>query len=285
MCVFWCCFLGVSLLFSGGRTRHRLVWEVEAAPSGDGRPGEGRGVAAGRCEGWPALNCRQRCVHFCVCVCVCVCVSLCVCVCVGVFVCLGAEVNVTDCDGRTPLHYASLSNRPATVKRLIGAGVCSGSARADVTVHSLLILRVVSPSGADLEARNSNGRTALHRASIADAADAAAVLLEAGENSNRLAVPRIANLSHPPAVVCLSFCRSVSLSPPLPVSLAGADPDAREKDGSTALHWAADKNNVAVMRVLLKHGAAVCVAVPRIPRHLTLSSNKPCFAQAPSTTL
>jgi ankyrin repeat protein len=99
---------------------------------------------------------------------------------------LGVDPGLTDGDGRAPLHVVSL---PEAVWSLVGAG-------------------------ADIEARDGRGATALHAAT---------------------------RRSHGGVVVALLD--------------AGAAIDARDSAGDTPLHGATERNDIPMLELLLRRGA------------------------------
>ena len=135
-----------------------------------------------------------------------------------------ADVNATEADGATALHWASYKDDLET---------------AD------LLLR----SGAKVNAANDLGVTALWNASQNGSAAMARRLLQAGANPNaallRGETPvMVAARSGYPEVVEILLNKD-------------ADPNARGARGQTALMWAVSQRHPDVVKVLLGHGANV----------------------------
>jgi uncharacterized protein len=133
------------------------------------------------------------------------------------------DVNRTEADGTTALHWAVHHGDVDVVERLIAAG-----ARVDVTndygasplseaavTGSAAIFAALLGGGANADAANAEGQTALMVVARSSNVDAAKVLLEHGANAN-----------------------------------------AREtRKGQTALMWAAAQSQPAMVELLLAHGA------------------------------
>src|SRR3954471_19108918 len=103
----------------------------------------------------------------------------------------------------------------------------------------------------------SNGWTPLHYAAFNDNADAAAALLDAGAEGNARAKNKFDNT--PLQVSLLTSSRRVAR-----VLLArGADVNARQAEGVTALHEAAQSGDLEIIRMLLAAGADPKAASPK----------------------
>lgn len=118
----------------------------------------------------------------------------------------------------------------------------------------------------NLDARNANGETPLHRAVEKGMKELARALIAAGSSLRARSksgetVLHIAALHGDPAMTSLLVEK-------------GADPKARNDDGESALHWAALSGNVLVGKVLLEHGAD--------PNLADLRGNRPLHAAADS---
>jgi ankyrin repeat protein len=133
----------------------------------------------------------------------------------------GANVNASDGDGTTALHWASY--------------------RDDLDSADLLIR-----AGANVNATNDLGATPLWTASQNASAVMVARLLEAGAN------PNLALLAgETPLMVA---ARSGGTAVVQQLLEKGADPNARGARGQTALMWAAAQQHPDVVKVLLAHG-------------------------------
>ncbi len=142
------------------------------------------------------------------------------------------------------------------------------------------VLRTLLTSGADVNATQVDGTTALHWAAYHDDADTAALLVKGGANvnvTNRYGVPplALASTNGNAAVVKLLLeagadanatmkggetvlmmaARSGNVDAVKALLVRGARHDARERSGQTALMWAAAEGHAAVVRTLLEAGA------------------------------
>jgi len=136
-----------------------------------------------------------------------------------------ADVNATQADGTTALHWAAYHADPATTRKLVAAGA--------------------NPS-----LRTDTGMTPLELACEAGSAEVVKLLLGAGADANLA-------LSHGETPLMMA-ARTGSV-PVLKELLAhGAKVDARETlRGTTALMWAAANSNVEAVRLLIANGADV----------------------------
>ena len=169
----------------------------------------------------------------------------------------GADLNTVNDHGRKLLHAAASNEHPAVVKQLLAPGLdMNARDNAGVTpLHlaasnsgwleyrgwflgrspmpvfpvddSHAVIQGLLGAGADVEARDDEGRTLLHRA--------------ARDNPN----PRVLR----------------------PLLGAGADLEARNEVGGTPLHRAASKLNPALLRLLLTTGAPEPSAGETAPPH------------------
>jgi uncharacterized protein len=142
------------------------------------------------------------------------------------------------------------------------------------------VLRTLLTSGADVNATQVDGTTALHWAAYHDDADTAALLVKGGANvnaMNRYGVPplALASTNGNAAVVKLLLeagadanatmkggetvlmlaARSGNVDAVKALLVRGARHDARERSGQTALMWAAAEGHAPVVRTLLEAGA------------------------------
>ena len=118
----------------------------------------------------------------------------------------------------------------------------------------------------NLDARNPNGETPLHRAVEKGMKEIVRQLVAAGSNlrartKSGETVLHLAALSVDPSITALLL-------------EAGADSKARNDDGESALHWAALSGHVLVGRLLMEHGAD--------PNLADLRGNRPLHAAADS---
>jgi len=122
--------------------------------------------------------------------------------------------------------------------------VADAAMRGDATEVTTLLR-----AGADVNAAQGDGMTALHWAAELDDAGMTEVLLSAGANPG--AVTRLGSYT------ALHVASRAGASGAARALLAGgADPEARTSTGgATPLHFAAGAGDVAVVSVLLEHGA------------------------------
>ena len=137
----------------------------------------------------------------------------------------GADANLAQNDGTTPLHWAVYQIDPDLVEALLA-------------------------KGANPDARNLFGSTPLAEAVSAGNAAVVTMLLEAGADANA------ANLDGETALMLAARAGSVEIAEQLLEH--GADVNAREgwRD-QTALMWAADGANAPLTQLLIAHGADV----------------------------
>jgi uncharacterized protein len=134
-----------------------------------------------------------------------------------------ADVNASQADGATALHWAVYRNDLALAKLLIEAG-------------------------ANVKAANRDGATPLSLAATAGSAELIATLISAGADPNeklpfgKTALMLAARNGNPAALTVLLE--------------HGADANAKEDlRGTTPLMWAADEGHSAAVKVLIDHGA------------------------------
>jgi ankyrin repeat protein len=159
-----------------------------------------------------------------------------------------ADVNATEADGTTALHWASY--------------------RDDVESAALLIR-----AGAKVDAATDLGVTPLWNASLNGSEAMVRTLLEAGANPNAALL-----LGETPVMVA-----SRSGTPIVVEQLIakGANVNARAARGQTALMWAVAQKHPDVVKVLLAHGAdvqarsEVWTEVMAVPPHGYLDYNRP----------
>lgn len=145
-----------------------------------------------------------------------------------------AGVNIKDIKGRTPLHYATRRGHGTVIKVLISVSTCNvnepdndqttplimAALQGNADICETLIFR-----GADIEKRDINDMTALMWASAEGHTQVAKVLLKSAQRhgpENEIAYIR-----------------------------------APDKEGNTALHLAVQNGSLAVVNLLLSHGADV----------------------------
>lgn len=159
----------------------------------------------------------------------------------------GANVNATQADGATALHWASY--------------------RDDLESADLLIR-----SGANVNARNDLGATPLWAACQNGSESMVGRLLTAGANPNAALL-----LGETPVMVA---ARSGSPAVVELLAAQGADVNARAARGQTALMWAVAQKHPEVVKVLLANGADIharsdsWTEVMAVPPHGYLEYNR-----------
>lgn len=105
----------------------------------------------------------------------------------------GAEVNATQGDGSTALHWAAYNDDLEMVKMLLAAGAKVKATTREGAITPLIMacvngdapmIEALLKSGADPHTTKANGTTALMLASASGSADAVRVLLERGADAN-----------------------------------------------------------------------------------------------------
>src|SRR5262245_33884249 len=159
----------------------------------------------------------------------------------------GANVNATETDGTTALHWASY--------------------RDDLESADLLLR-----AGANVNARNDLGATPLWAASQNGSEPMVRRLLAAGANPNAKLL-----LGETPLMLASRVGNPAIVEQLL---VKGADANARAARGQTALMWAVAQKHPEVVKVLLAHGADVHVRsnvwtdVMAVPPHGYLDYNR-----------
>lgn len=138
---------------------------------------------------------------------------------------LQTDINASDADGNTVLSWAARS--------------CNATA-----------VRALLKRGAELHQASRFGSTALHYAASARSPDCIRPLLEAGANPN---VRNTCLLETPVHVAALRHNDPERFLAPL--LEYGADANARDHEGSSALAFAVQANHAQSLKFLLDHGA------------------------------
>jgi ankyrin repeat protein len=136
----------------------------------------------------------------------------------------GADVNATQVDGMTALHWAVYNDDVATARMLVRAGAKVNAANR----YSVPPLSLAA----------TNGNADLVKLLLEAGADAKATL--PGGETVLMTAARVGNVDAVKSLLARS-----------------ADPNAREESGQTALMWAAVEGHPAVVRALIDRGADV----------------------------
>ena len=179
----------------------------------------------------------------------------------------GVDVNAQQKDGWTSLHRAAYEGRVEVAQVLLdhGANATLETTNGETALHivsrgkydsqeqSVSIARLLLERGVDVNARDKDSWTSLHRGVYEGRVEVAQVLLDHGANAT------LETKSGETALHIVS--RGKYDSPEQGVSIArlllerGVDVNAQRKDGLTSLHRAAFEGRVEVAQVLLDHGA------------------------------
>jgi cytohesin len=193
----------------------------------------------------------------------------------------GADPNVKDLDGHTPLHYAAEQCRADIAELLLKHGA-DPNARDDhgktplhraVAVGCVEVAELLLSRGADPNVRDKDGYTPLLNLAggLRESVDLAAVLLARGANPNvvdyhgRTPLFHAAERFHKDLFYLLlgrgarATLREAALIGDVYLAeellKQGADPYERDADGRTPLHYALERCHVEVAELLLRHGA------------------------------
>ena len=214
----------------------------------------------------------------------------------------GADIEAKDDGGRSALHLAAINaDNPALLQTLLDRGANPNAVdRANASVAENLLFAAPSraaaalarlkASGADLERRDRDGNTMLHRVALQGDETMLRALLSNGVDVNAqnermtrdiaayTASPSIVDqtLYHPQSALTegetatpLHLVAALGIAPHLVKVLAeyGADIEAQNAVGCTPVDWAAVySNSPAMIKALMAEGAEInCDAPPRVP--------------------
>jgi ankyrin repeat protein len=169
----------------------------------------------------------------------------------------GADPNVKDEDGNTPLHLAIKANHLQIARLLVerGADVNARNKRGKTPLHIAAersneeAVALLVEKGADVNAKDESMLTPLHVAVDQGSLAIAQLLLEKGADVNARNLwgktPLHYAARHPHAGIAALLIER------------GADVNARSNNGWTPLHIAAGNGNLEVVQLLVEKGADV----------------------------
>lgn len=162
---------------------------------------------------------------------------------------LGADVNITDNDGYTPLLVASQFGHSKLVQKLLakGADVRARSKEGNSVLHltwgtNAATVSVLIAAGAELNAQTKDGMTPLSVSAHHGTTDVVRELLRhkpdvnLADKEGMTALMEAARKGHADVVRLLLA--------------AGADKNLRDKSGKTALDWALRSKRVSAIKLL-----------------------------------
>ena len=132
---------------------------------------------------------------------------------------MGADANLANDEGATPLHLAAKYRRPEIAASLITAGAL-------------------------VNKQDKLGRSPLHSAVASDARDVLQILL----STRNVNIDIQSHDGSTPLMMCVTHINNELLRDLLQVH---ASVDLADKQGCTALHWAASVNNVVALQALI----------------------------------
>lgn len=208
----------------------------------------------------------------------------------------GAKLSSRDKSGRTTFHYAFVQQScyPALIDLLLNAGDKSimnlGDDNGQTALHYAAQMgntngiQILTDNGVDAEPMDNYGFTPLLWAVVAGKAETTEKLLSLGAGNPNSASPDgksalawAAGLSHIRIAQMLvergaNVLRSLKGPMMMPLDEAaaagnyfisqlllgkGANPNSRDRDGWSAIHWAAEEGHMEVVRLLLESGASI----------------------------
>ena len=205
----------------------------------------------------------------------------------------GADPQVRDTKGETPLYWAVRSGHTGVIEALLAAGadLKAQGVYGDTPLHfaardcwNSAVIQTLLAAGADPKVRDRNGHTPLHWAAKNESPVMIEVLLTAGAdlkaqgsygdtplhwaagNENPKVIEALltagadAEAQNEDGYKPLHVAAGSNENPAVIKALlaAGADPKVRDANGATPLHWAGGSNeNPAVIKALLAAGADV----------------------------
>ncbi len=183
-----------------------------------------------------------------------------------------SDVNATEPDGFTALHWAAQRNNLEIADLLLTAGAKANAAnRYKITPLSLAATNGSAPmiegllkAGVDANSTSEEGQTALMTASLTGNVDAIKVLLSHGANVN-VTEPRLGQTA-------LMWAASEGRTAAVAMLMEfGAEVKAKSKGGFTPLLFAVRNGHIETAKVLLDHGANVNDVAPDTTNALNMA--------------
>ncbi|EAY20433.1 ankyrin repeat protein, putative [Trichomonas vaginalis G3] len=173
------------------------------------------------------------------------------------FLSVGANINETDEEGRTALHYAVRNNYEETTKFLIshGANINEKDSFGNTVllyaaefqykeIAELLIL-----NGANIKEKNRYGQSALCFTVAYNTKEIVELLISLGANINE---------KYEDGFTALCFATIYGNKETLELLIShGANINEKDNFGRTALHFAAENNRKDIVELLISHGANI----------------------------
>ncbi|KAJ4347997.1 uncharacterized protein N0V89_009369 [Didymosphaeria variabile] len=172
----------------------------------------------------------------------------------------GANLNVKDKDRKTPLHLAAEAGRLRAVEVLCNASGISldlsdSNGRTALHLASLKkkapVVKLLSDKGAKIDRKDSKKRTAFLDAADVGSTELLKTLQECGANINQQTLTHKWSALH----MCASYGHSKALQALL--SFPDINVDIQNTDERTPLHEAVLKNRTKIAQTLCNKGAAV----------------------------
>ncbi|XP_043525076.1 ankycorbin isoform X3 [Frieseomelitta varia] len=191
---------------------------------------------------------------------------------VAVLLANGADVNAKDLEGHSVLHWATVCGEAECVRLVLAAGArpstpdlrggsplhyaaqcCGAAATAELAVPKkvgLKVLQTLLEFGADVNAKDEDGRQPILWAASAGSVEAVLALARAGGS----AAAGAADKDGLTALHCAASRGHARCVETL-VNLCGAHPDHVDDNGCSALHYAATLGHADATALILKLGA------------------------------
>jgi len=179
---------------------------------------------------------------------------------------LGADVNLSNNDKKSPLHLAAEKNNLPLVQKLLNAGAKVNHQSLDgstaLYIASSLgytnIVKSLLDAKADVNRTNSRGLTPLFIACVKNAKEIAALLLNSGAN------PNISDTKKQTSPLHIAAERN-NVAIMMYLMKAKANIDAQTSNGATPLFMAASKGHALAVQTLL---------IAKTNKHLTATIDK-----------